>query len=92
MEKLIKNLKKLMSLAKKGKTLNVNTKNLISKSLGKQIYLYELVVGSYNSFSLIKTFNSGREAGRYFNTKFLNCLKTGKLYKNKYKFSYNKLK
>lgn len=38
--------KKWMSLAKKGKTLNVNTKNLISKSLGKQVYLYELVVGS----------------------------------------------
>jgi hypothetical protein len=35
--------KNLMSLAKKGKTLSVNTKNLISKSLGKQVYLYELV-------------------------------------------------
>jgi len=45
MEKLINNLQKkfLMSLAKKGKTLSANTKILISRSLGKQVYLYELV-------------------------------------------------
>jgi hypothetical protein len=38
--------KKLMSLAKKGKTLSVNNNFIIFKSLGKQVYLYELVVGS----------------------------------------------
>jgi len=35
-----------------------------------------------------------KKAARYFNTSntpILNCIQTGKLYKNKYKFSYNKL-
>lgn len=52
-----KSTKILMSLAKKGKTLSANTKSLISNSLGKKVYLYELVFE--NSFSLIKSFNSG---------------------------------
>jgi group I intron endonuclease len=81
-----------MSNSKKGLKHKNSTKLLISMKLGTKIYCYKKDLSKNLIF--FKSFISIREAARYFNIStngILNPIKTGKLYKNLYKFSYSLL-
>lgn len=81
-----------MSNSKKGLKHKISTKYLISIKLGTQVHCYKKDLS--NNLIFFKTFVSIREAARYFKTSttgIIYPIKTGKLYKNLYKFSYSLL-
>ena len=90
--------KTLISVPRKGKIYNNETKRAISVANGTPIYLYAACLNNHtDAFCLIQKFSDIREVGKDFNINHStasNYLKSGKLLSRKgeyYKFSYSKL-
>lgn len=80
-------IKAKMSEARKGKTHSAEAKAKMSIAKGSTIFVYD------THGSLVKTFCSTREAGKYFNcphSTIHNYVKNGKLFQNQWIFSITK--